>query len=116
MVAFNFKKQFIEAVEEGTKRQTIRAHRKDGRQPKVGDKLQLYYGMRTKKCRLLRVAECLKVVDIYINDGGVFMNDTGVGFDRETIAKEDGFDSWREMHAFFVKEHGLPFEGVLVKW
>ncbi len=102
-------------MEDGSKHQTIRAHRKDGQQPKVGDNLQLYTAMRTKKCRLLRVATCLKVVDIYINDGGVFLAN-GVGFDREQIAKDDGFDNWREMHAFFTKEHGLPFEGILVKW
>jgi len=115
MVAYNFKKHLAPKVEDGSKHQTIRSYRKDERRPKVGDNLQLFTAMRTKKCRLLRAAVCLKVVDIVINDDGVALKN-GASFDKETMAKEDGFDSWREMHAFFVKEHGLPFEGILVKW
>lgn len=34
----------------GEKRQTIRANRKDGRDPKQGQPLMLYTGMRTKSC------------------------------------------------------------------
>ena len=53
MVAYNFQKQFADAVERGEKRQTIRAPRRDGRHAKVGDKLQLYTGMRTKQCGMI---------------------------------------------------------------
>lgn len=53
MVAYNFAAQFAEAVETRKKRQTIRAPRKDNRHAKVGDKLQLYTGMRTTNCRKL---------------------------------------------------------------
>lgn len=51
MVAFNFRGQFIEAVEAGRKRQTIRDTLRPGAHP--GAAVQLYYGLRTKACRLL---------------------------------------------------------------
>lgn len=51
MVAFNFRGQFIEAVETGRKRQTIRDTLRPGAYP--GAAVQLYYGLRTKACRLL---------------------------------------------------------------
>lgn len=52
MALLNFQKQFADLIEAGTKRQTIRAARK---YPiKVGDKLYLYTGLRTKYCRKLK--------------------------------------------------------------
>ena len=32
------------------------------------------------------------------------------------IAKADGFGSWEEMLDWFEKTHGLPFEGLLIRW
>lgn len=57
MVALNFKAQFADDVEEGRKRRSVRAPRKDGRDLKKGDKLQLYTGMRQTGCRKLGDAE-----------------------------------------------------------
>ena len=51
MPALNFKKEFADKVASGEKRQTIRALRKDGKNPRPGQKLYLYTGMRTKYCR-----------------------------------------------------------------
>ncbi len=53
MVALNFKARFADDVETRRKRCSIRAPRKDGRDPKPGDSLQLYTGMRTRECRKL---------------------------------------------------------------
>lgn len=60
MPSLNFKKQFAPMIKEGLKpenertgrikRQTIRAYRKDGRNPHPGDVLHLFTGMRTKSC------------------------------------------------------------------
>ena len=55
MPALNFRAEFADAVERGEKCQTIRAYRKDGRNPKPGDTLHLYTGMRTRACRRLAV-------------------------------------------------------------
>lgn len=64
MAAINFKEEFAPDVEFGSKRQTIRKVRKN---PIVaGEELKLYTGQRTKKCRLLKVARCTRVIPIVI--------------------------------------------------
>lgn len=59
MVAYSFRARFVVPIEAGTKRQTIRAPRK--RHAKPGEEMQLYTGMRTRACRLIRLATCLSV-------------------------------------------------------
>ena len=49
MVAFNFSPEMAPLVLERTKRQAIRATRR----ARVGQKIQLYTGHRTKDCRKL---------------------------------------------------------------
>jgi len=127
MVAYNFKKQFADDVEYGTKRQTVRAERKDNRHAKPGDNLQLFTGMRTKGCRKLRDAICSRVQKIRIEATEMFIDgerlQAGSGnqfadpdnFDND-FAKADGFDEFMDMSEWFSDTHGLPFEGVLIKW
>ena len=117
MPLLGFKKQFAPMVEAGTKRQTIRAKRKDGRNPKRGDTLYLYVGLRTKSCRKLGEAVCKSVQEICvdvkgINLSGDWLNDVAM----MRIVRADGFQLWVEFLAFFRKEHGLPFWGLLIKW
>lgn len=133
MPLLNFKKQFADKVLKGEKCQTIRAYRKDGRDPKQGDTLYLYTGCRTKNCEKLKEVECKSVQKInFIN----FMNDKGVCIivvdrlpvtnvkDRKVLeideidemAKKDGFKNAIEFVKFFNDNHGLPFEGLLIKW
>jgi hypothetical protein len=52
MVAYSFNRRFVPAIESGIKSQTIRAPRR--RHARPGEWLQLYTGMRTKSCRLIR--------------------------------------------------------------
>jgi hypothetical protein len=117
MPALNFKKQFAEMVESGRKRQTIRSLRKDGRNPRVGQTLYLYMGMRTKYCKKLGEAVCKSVKQMTIET-----NEAIVGVDflditqQEKLAKADGFNSFVDMIDFFRKTHGLPFYGLLIKW
>ncbi len=124
MPAINFQKQFAAAVESGQKRQTIRARRMDGRNPKPCDTLYLYTGMRTKGCRKLAEVECISV-DLFQLEGE--MDDYGIWretearignypLDVEEIAVADGFESARHMLEWFEKTHGLPFEGLLIRW
>lgn len=118
MPLLDFKKQFADAVESGEKRCTIRAYRKDGRDPKPGDTLYLYTGLRTKSCRKLKVCKCKSVTKLRIGDdfvqkeilrGLFFMNST-------KIAHLDGFDNKKDFFDFFKKTHGLPFRGLLIEW
>lgn len=130
MVTLNFKKQFADDVECGRKKRSIRAPRKDGRNPKRGDKLQLYTGMRTKSCRKLGDAVCVRVRPVQIDHMGVKIDGKSLyagnapayqgspdpnSWDGD-FARADGFDSFPDMADFFEKEHGLPFQGFLIEW
>ena len=113
MAALNFQKRFAEAVETGEKRQTIRRRRADGHDPKAGDPLYLYTGMRTKACRKLATVRCIASIAIYLwhEPGagliGAFPN-SGPDLERvpclpipadvlDEIAHRDGFEDAAEM-------------------
>lgn len=116
MVAYNFQTQFAEAVANGEKRQTIRALGKR-RHAKVGDKLELYTGMRTRTCRKLREAVCHDVCTILIDVDRIWtFQPQEVHTDLDRFARMDGFPNWSAMREFFTKTHGLPFEGVMIRW
>jgi len=117
MPTINFKKQFISLIESGKKKQTIRLLRK--RKIKVGDPLYLYTGQRTKYCRKIREVICKSVDEIKINYKGVYINKKMTYYCLEHLdifAILDGFTDWTEMIKWFEDTHGLPFEGILIKW
>ncbi len=122
MPALNFQKQFSSLVESGQKCQTIRAKRKDGRDPKVGQTLYLYTGMRTKACRKLGEAVCTSVWPFELaltEQGGLFWilgEECQTNEECTAIAVADGFVDQFAMVDWFKKTHGLPFEGYLIKW
>lgn len=130
MVALNFKEQFADDVEDERKLRSIRAPRKDGRDPKPGDKLQLYTGMRQTGCRKLRDAVCQRVRPVEIDYTGItiagkrlYAGDAPAyqgGPDPESydgdFARADGFDGFQDMVEFFKETHELPFKGLLIEW
>lgn len=130
MVALNFKEQFADDVEEGRKRRSIRAPRKDGRLPKKGEPAYLFTGMRTKKCRRLGESVVARVRMVEIDYTGVKIEGRALyagdapayqgGPDPESydgdFARADGFDSFSDMADWFKKQHGLPFIGNLIEW
>jgi hypothetical protein len=80
MVAYSFKKQFIQAIEIGLgephifdhvpglvrpKRQTIRAIGKR-RHARLGETIQLYTAMRTRQCRKIGEAKCKSVEGVLL--------------------------------------------------
>lgn len=93
MPALNFKKQFAPLVESGGKRQTIRARRKDGRDPRPGQTLYLYTGMRTQVCRKLGEVECKKTEAIAIEENyDIIVGTHGLSIEEECkLAEADGF-------------------------
>lgn len=127
MPALNFKAQFADDVQDGIKRQTVRAHRKDGRPHcRVGDTIKLYTGMRTKACRLLCEATVTSIQTVRIEPTEMFLDgkrlfatitsrDDPTPTDNE-FAEADGFDSFMDMAEWFRDVHGLPFEGVVIRW
>ncbi len=126
MPLLNFKKQFAPLVELGLidpehpcgKRQTIRARRKDGKDPAPGQTLYLYTGLRTKAARRLGTAPCARVTPIEILQHTFILDDTWWLSPREagSIAHDDGFKCLEDFFNFFKKNHGLPFSGLLIEW
>jgi hypothetical protein len=115
MPSLNFKRQFAAAVESGAKTQTIRAMRKSP--ILTGDKLHLFTGMRTAKCRKLAEATATMVREISINESGVKLDGTALApASIEKLAKADGFGTVDEFRQFFRETHGFPFRGQLIQW
>jgi len=113
-----FKPQFAPLVLNGSKRQTIRPTPK--RMPKVGDKESwrkwsaLPY--RSPQVELAKV-ELKSVSQIKIVGYGMFiLNGEDCTWNKaQEIARLDGFGSLHDMMTWFLKTHGLPFEGILIK-
>ncbi len=115
MPALNFQKQFAPSVEQGDKKQTIRAARK--RPFKEGDTLYLYTGMRTKSCRKLGEAIAVNVFDISISSWRVMIDKTYLKpSEVRLLAIADGFKSAQEFYDFFNTHDDSIFHGQLIKW
>lgn len=121
MVAYNFQKQFVPLLLDGSKPQTIRALGKR-RHARKGDTVQIYTGQRTKHCQKLFEAECIKSqsVCMYIDSEGSFnveLNGIPLELNEiEKLAVDDGFEEMDGLIRFFEAAHGFPFEGVLICW
>lgn len=139
MVAYSFKRQFVDPIKVGLglrgselarpivppKRQTIRADRK--RHARPGEELQLYCGMRTRHCFLIGRAKCLAVRGIHlVFDARTILieraemsaiKDWLLYRDADAFARSDGFKHFEEMQAFWDAEHGVAeFTGFLIQW
>lgn len=122
MVAFNFMARFASSVEDGTKRQTIRAAGKR-RPPRPGEQLQLYTGMRSRNCRLLRSATCAAVypiaMDLAARRVRIQTGDVLGELDAEKVhhlAQADGFATVGDFFEYFAATHGQTFAGHLIEW
>jgi hypothetical protein len=130
MGAYSFQEQFETRIASDEKRHTIRAKRKDGRRPRVGEVLSLYVGMRTKQCRLLKRRRCVRVMEVWIYESigplsvvidGVELN----GDEKDLLSFRDGFANFDAFSAFWLagrkKKRGkksgpLDFRGDLIHW
>lgn len=133
MVAYNFQEQFVPAIEAGLKRQTTRPMRKN-RHAKIGEKLQLFSGLRTKECRKLLAKEpvCAAVdaIEIHLSNcipaeiERIVINGRELPDDEaEAFAKADGFHDNEtqtardEMAVFFQRFYGCGvFRGRVIHW
>lgn len=122
MPLLGFQARFAPLVESGRKRQTIRAYRKDGRDPVVGDRLYLWTGLRQPGARKLGEAICTSARPITLrleHGAGLFgmFDERRIPIDElEEIAMRDGFYGSEEMVDWFEKAHGFPFRGLLIEW
>jgi len=123
MTVIMFQGRFAPLVVAGTKTQTIRQPRK--RPVKVGDRLSLrqWSGAAYRSPQVvLRETVCIGVGRIIIRDSGITRVNIFGSWEHvrynfiDTFAIADGFSDWEDMANWFRKAHGLPFEGVLIRW
>lgn len=134
MVAYSFQRRFVPAIRVGLgqdeharicgdvhpKRQTVRADRK--RHARPGELLQLYCGLRTKRCRLIGVARCTACEPITLDLRGRIMLQGERPMirarDLDAFAQSDGFVDWNDMCEFWYLFHPdlEEFSGVVIRW
>jgi len=114
MPALNFS-VFVDKVESGEKRQTIRKRRK--RPIKMGNTLHLYTGMRTKGCRLLGLKTCTET--FHVRRTGPYTWHRGsaeLSVEELTdLVKRDGFETIEDFDAFF-KGYPLGKPLDVIRW
>lgn len=117
MVAINFSPEFSDLVASGKKKMTLRRKSRI----KVGDKIQLYVGQRTKSCRKLLENDptCIAVYNVVLNAFSVEL-DGSVLASPDVFAQKDGFPNYQEMLDWFEKKYGnkfsFPMEMTAIEW
>lgn len=101
------------------KRQTIRALRRDGRDPRPGDAVRIWIAQRTPDREFLGTTPPLvKRLTIEVpHDGSVIVDlrwQTRAGITR--LAHLDSLADWAELICFLEETHGLPFAGFVYRW
>ncbi len=126
MVAYNFQPQFELPIIALAKCGTIRADRK--RHARPGEVLQLYTGMRTKKCRLIATARCsgndrirlsfehqVIVIGEYPNRRRLVAIDEKTLAPLDEFARGDGFADFQDMSRFWGPKLS-DFDGRWIQW
>lgn len=127
MPLLGFRARFGPLILDGTKRQTIRAPRKDLRpHAREGSTLYLYTGLRTKNACKLGEAICFGVDEVRLNlerNSATVISILGVHpivgpAELDAFAQADGLADWADMKATFAELHGdMPeFNGVMIRW
>lgn len=133
MVQLNFQPRFVDPIRRGLKRQTIRKERR--RDPRVGEALQLYVGLRTPRASKIletdprcvgvhpirmAIAQRPKVsalpsmvwfersLPVWMEEEGFRRDEGGEDFFiiDEGFARRDGFDTLEDMEVFWTEQHG----------
>ncbi len=122
MVAYSFQPRFAPLIVEGLKTQTIRADRL--RHARVGERLQLFTGMRTAQCRKIipdPVCYLVEPIDMTFSKGRITRVVVGGLPVRKLdyFAGFDGFQDIEDMSLFWTLQHGISsgiWSGVLIEW
>lgn len=120
-MTINFQREFVEAIKNGSKNQTIRKVGK--RKFFVGQALQLYTGQRTSKCEKISDSIVTQLQTFSIGDYDNFtMPDVHVNDKLLSVqelvefAESDGFSTWGSFIDFFDYKYGTPFSGRVIHW
>jgi hypothetical protein len=76
--------------------------------------------MRTRQCTKIGIGRCINVdfvrIDVRKQSLAIWESDKPWS-DVDEFAKLDGFKDRRDMHAFWLEEHGMgSFFGVMIRW
>lgn len=115
MTVFSFKPEFVGKILAGEKQSTIRSTKRC----EVGDTMQLYTGLRTKKCKKLMDAICIGVAPIKISKAEIWKIGKTEGNVRPSslfFHEQEGFTNVQAMVDFFREEYGLPYRGWIHAW
>ena len=115
MTAFSFKPYMAPKILDGTKLSTIRSTKRC----EVGDTMQLYTGMRTKKCKKLKDVVCIGVAPIMIREPDIWAiigKIEGNIHPANVLHLQEGFKNAQEFLEFFRQEYGLPYRGWIHAW
>jgi hypothetical protein len=86
MPAYSFKKEFVPFLKDKSKKHTIRKRRK--RPARKGDKIYLYWGMRTRHCQKIAEEICQDCVTIAITRDNIYLFAARLSdFDADTFAQ-----------------------------
>ena len=115
---------FIDKILSGEKRQTIRRNSPKWKNVKVGDKLTLYTGLRTKQCRKLGEAVVESITPIMRDTecDNVAVETTLGDFNLDLpalndLVARDGFDSNDEFFKFFCLNYKVGrFKMFVIRW
>ena len=115
---------FIDKILTGKKRQTIRRAGFKWKSVKVGDKLTLYTGLRTKQCRKLgeAVVESITPITIDTECDNVAVETPLGDFNLDLpalndLVARDGFDSNDEFFKFFCINYKVGrFKMFVIRW
>lgn len=115
MTAFSFKPVFVPKILSGEKLSTIRSTRRCN----VGDTMQLYTGLRTKKCKKLIDVVCIGIAPITINKLEIWRISKTEGNVRPSplfFHEQEGFKNTQDFIEFFREEYDLPYKGWIHAW
>ena len=120
MPAINFKSQFTAQILSGKKPFTLRAPRKDGRDPQAGQALYLFTAMRTKQCRKIAEKPCRLAVTVKLSWRCIFVptiGDLREDHHLESFSRLDGFNNYREFCQFHEVRPGMDPKSIrLIAW
>ncbi|GJD55206.1 hypothetical protein [Methylobacterium dankookense] len=135
MVAYSFKRQFMQPIRERVKPHTLRDFRRGrSRHARPGEQLQLYVGMRTSSCELIGRAVCDRFQSVSLDFSApnpiVLTDLVEVGFSTfeaagepqavravDSFAVSDGFEDIEAMARFWRDTHDTSiWQGCLIGW
>ena len=120
MPAVNFQSQFAPPILAGTKPFTLRALRKDGRDPKAGQPLYMFTAMRTKQCKKFAEKPCRFAETIRLSWHLVFIPTLGylqTDDQLELFSRLDGFENYDAFCRFHKISRDMEIKMMrLVAW